>query len=713
MNRSTKHRAKRGSVLLIVTIFSTIIALAVTSLVGFGIQRRNESARLVIYNAELGAAESALHTLISQADFVGQRYPPQVTYKGSGMSDFIQGELSTPNIPGFDVDAAIEEVMAEQVAQVDDDLIAILGPDFAQWRGFPIRLSSYRIHTGARANANSGLALLNRFERPGVYLSQVVTLYQIPLLNYAIFYGNDLELDAGARIDVVGKVHTNGDWYLTTSSSAYYHDNCTIAGNFYGGIYHPGDGARRTWSGSTDINITDRGPSDPGADASSFEKLKQNSIPINNGYLSSVNYNSKPADPTKWTVNPNWVDKSMDMFDGFLRDSAHGIGQIELPISDTDTPHLLIEPPKATDGFTETSQKFAYQAAVIFETLPGWTGATSDKDLLNYVRAYRMVEDASSPTGYTQSAVDFSLGYRRPGDSSSTVRTFVSHKKIYNGREERYINMLDIDIGKMAEYLDSTSMITDATKLKLNLDNPRYGVDDGVIYVNTPQETASTDKVGGTWKQSQTAVRISNAKDFKPLRQNSGMAANNGITIATEAPFYTKGDVNAFSDASQRVPLLLAGDSMNILSNAFNDSQYGVANLSGDGPKKSASTTTTNAVFLTGNVPTRTNQYSGGGENYFRYLEGWGTHNFKGSMLNLLESQIATTPWDKNTGTGTSSGYYGAPRRVWKWDESFASGSVPPGMPNGHMVSVAHWTLSDRETYIAVGGEDLAYQPGG
>jgi hypothetical protein len=86
------------------------------------------------------------------------------------------------------------------------------------------------------------------------------------------------------------------------------------------------------------------------------------------------------------------------------------------------------------------------------------------------------------------------------------------------------------------------------------------------------------------------------------------------------------------------------------------------------------------AVCVTGNVPSQkvgtTRYYSGGVENYFRFLENWGGDakplNFTGSIINLFPSKYATGWW-----TGA---YQSAPRRNFDWDPGLANAG-PPGSP--------------------------------
>lgn len=754
--KNRKRKDRKGSALVAVLAFSFIVVLGTTAMISFGVQRRLESARLTIYNAELAMAENVLNSLVAQFEFAGTGNARQIL----GTAQGLEGFLTNPNgllealtqdgllegFDGFNVTAAIEQVLERDPNRlVDQDLINEIGT-LAEWEGFNIDVASYRIVAGARATPDSNLAFSGVLRRPGVYVAKNITFYRIPLLAYAIFYHNALELDAGQQIDVYGRVHTNSDWYLTTSSTANYHSAATIAGRFYGGVYHPGD-QRRGRSGSNNINVANRPPSTPGgANNTNLRSLRNTSeISINDGFLSSANYRGQWNDNRQWEYNPRWVDDAARLFNNQIRDESHGITQVRLPLNEQDNPRVVIEPPDpAADNtgdptLSRLNNKLAYQASVIIETRPGWNNAANFTgqglgNLNDFVVAYRTFPTMDAD-GNVEMRTEgpFSVVYSTGTDSNGRpiLQTFLDFTRIYDGRERRYVNLLDLDMGRMSTYLnqDTTTVLdniqfnasgemvswnTSAPRFDLNVpggDDNFAGTDPGIIYVNP--------LTGGAPAGEHAATRVVNARDLKPVIENSGVDAGDmiGLSIVTEAGLYTKGDVNAPSNDANRIPLLLAGDSIHILSNSFNDANYSAPNLSGGGPNNNAaSRTKTNAVFLAGNVPTihrwifseernRWEQnpewssslgYSGGGENYFRYLENWGggrTHEFRGSILNLFESRHMTGRW----GVG---GYYNPPRRDWGWDPSFASGSTPPGMPRSFNVAIGNWSLATADAVV-------------
>jgi len=161
-----------------------------------------------------------------------------------------------------------------------------------------------------------------------------------------------------------------------------------------------------------------------------------------------------------------------------------------------------------------------------------------------------------------------------------------------------------------------------------------------------------------------------------------------GLTIATPNPLYVQGHFNAQgSDVGQNEtklakPASLIGDSINILSTAWQDSNSSL----GLGSRK-ANDTTVNAALLGGIVPSNGTYYSGGVENFTRFLEDWGgrTLTYNGSMVVMYNSKTATAPWG-------GSDVYSPPSRNWAFDANFLDATkLPPGTPEVRGIIRGEW----------------------
>jgi hypothetical protein len=164
-----------------------------------------------------------------------------------------------------------------------------------------------------------------------------------------------------------------------------------------------------------------------------------------------------------------------------------------------------------------------------------------------------------------------------------------------------------------------------------------------------------------------------------------------GLTVATLNPLYVKGHYNAPSgslgttNTSATAPASLVADAITVLSGAWADTNATLL-LSA----RNANNTTVNAAVIAGIVPTGNGYYSGGAENFFRFLEKWegDTLTFNGSMVVLFPSQIATAPW------GASSEVYSTPIRGYAHDVNFKNASkLPPGTPEVRTLIRAQWAM--------------------
>ena len=218
--------------------------------------------------------------------------------------------------------------------------------------------------------------------------------------------------------------------------------------------------------------------------------------------------------------------------------------------------------------------------------------------------------------------------------SSAVIST---SKTLYNYREGKTIAITQIDLGQLAV----------KGQMPAN----------GIIYVD--------DTRTGT---AENAVRLIDGSSLPTT----------GLTVATPNPIYVQGNYNT-ADA----PAALFADSINILSGNWND-----ANSNQPLTSRTATNTTVNAGFFAGIVPTSGNNYSGGVENFPRFLENWtgSTFTYTGSMVAMFASQIGTGKWQ------IGGNYYNPPTRNWSFDVQFMDPTrLPPGTPSVRTISRVSW----------------------
>jgi len=163
---------------------------------------------------------------------------------------------------------------------------------------------------------------------------------------------------------------------------------------------------------------------------------------------------------------------------------------------------------------------------------------------------------------------------------------------------------------------------------------------------------------------------------------NGAVLPTNGLTIASANPVYVVGDYNTGSNPPSdsgntaqptasnytRQPSSIVGDAVDILSNSWTNSES-TNTLSA----RVATSTTVNAAIMAGHVPTSGDNYSGGAENFPRFLEDWSnaTLTYYGSMVELFASEQATGLWGQGN-------VYNPPTRSWHYDNFFQI-HPPPG----------------------------------
>jgi len=185
--------------------------------------------------------------------------------------------------------------------------------------------------------------------------------------------------------------------------------------------------------------------------------------------------------------------------------------------------------------------------------------------------------------------------------------------------------------------------------------------------------------------------------------KNGAQLPDGGLTIASGNPVYVQGDYNTGTSGGtqppsnlqplpspgatppsstvagyDRQPAAIIGDAVNILSNAWLDSN------SGNGAMPPATPTTVNAGIISGNVATN-GTYSGGVENFPRFLENWSgkVFTYYGSMIQLYKSKQAVGLW----GPG-----YSPPQRSWFFDTNFIT-NPPPGTLNSVNYRRSRWYM--------------------
>jgi hypothetical protein len=295
-----------------------------------------------------------------------------------------------------------------------------------------------------------------------------------------------------------------------------------------------------------------------------------------------------------------------------------------------------------------------------------------------------------------------------------TSRTF-----FYDRHESRAINLLQTNIRSLAAWnyynisVGWTSNVlntaTDSTGNNGGLGNntdellfQRATLNTAAVATSLPGLRAGTvaaNKSFGAADRSEGGLVVHNTIDkstysYTAKKSPYGFAFAQGstlpapLTVASEQAIYLQGNYNTVNNQ----PAAMMGDTINILSQACWDNTRGVKgpttnecgqfvarNTSDSIGMHEATETTVRAAFLAKIKKTiPDSEYSGGLNNYPRFLEDWKTtinFNYSGSFVSLGEPTEFSGPFSGN-------GYYQRPVRNWSYDTNFNdSTKLPPLTP--------------------------------
>lgn len=318
---------------------------------------------------------------------------------------------------------------------------------------------------------------------------------------------------------------------------------------------------------------------------------------------------------------------------------AH-VNPLTLPIGTTNTPaavNAIIQPPATGESVT---------SAIGLQRL--------------YNKVDMIVTVSSSGVTATSGRVDSMLTLV-PSNELALYVTLTN--SFYDSRESKTVRPIDINVGRFTSWSATNH----------NVRTTLGGRDVDSIYVY------DTRNLSGS---SMGAVRLYNGTVLPSL----------GLSVVTPDPLYIWGHYNetnssylGTSNTSASLPAMVAADAVTILSTNWLDSRS-TSSLSA----RDASDTTVNAALLAGEMPTSNGNYSGGMENFPRFLETWSgnTFTYNGSMVYMYPSTIATNIW----GMGN---VYDPPARNWSYDINFNNGAkLPPLTPSLQSISKTRWATA-------------------
>ncbi|MBX3735428.1 MAG: hypothetical protein KF715_01960 [Candidatus Didemnitutus sp.] len=374
-------RARRGSALIVVIFFIFMLALLTGSVLRYTVSERrsNERQRLVLRarnmaeNVALYGSEQITTKLYKIRNLSTRRFsdiylPPDsvltTDFSAPADSETYAGLTSTVDL--HPVTDTSDPNFGLQVASGNVDIIA----------------KSAMSHT-----AVGGVT---------AYARQQLSVTEIPLFQFAIFYNKDLEVSPGANMTISGPVHSNGN-FISRSQSGFantirFTDRVTAKGGFFantgykGTIYNESDTA-------------DTGPGGSGAlyfqnPAGSATNIYSGSIWRDHFY--SSNSGSSSSTPTASQL-ANFKSFATSSYGGNFRTSVHGVTELVLPgIDNTATDNggrYIVEPAATSDTAGMVQNKFSRRAGLYIIVNPddeARTGTLPDATTVSMrARSYR------------------------------------------------------------------------------------------------------------------------------------------------------------------------------------------------------------------------------------------------------------------------------------------------------------------------------------
>ncbi len=449
---------------------------------------------------------------------------------------------------------------------------------------------------------------------------------------FALFYNDDLELQPAYPLTIDGPVQTNNNLYIGTSNLTVQNSPITTrppSKVSYGSDY-----------------VNGFSPNDPRSGGLATAPTFPADMPPSQ---------ESPYLPFGWNLRLQNADGSVN----------------------NDSYHELIERPVLTGGQTDPIQdvRFYNQAAYRIVITPG------NPDTAAVTRS-----DGSNVTGGPLSKW---IGNNGGGSSTNVLEL---GKILKDAREGDYVKVTNFNMDQLAISVNNGDFpgwngvvyITDRGGATYNADRT----------VETAGTVASGTVNGNAYSTTKRAIRLINGSTLpSPSDGQSGYARDpltnktyKGVTIVSDNPVYIQGNYNTSGNHTYVNPLTNAtttyphrpaaviADAVTVLSGNWLDSNsYNTV-----ASQRVANSTTVNTALVAGNVPSGGGYYSGGAENYIRFLEDWRSgpsvsFTYYGSMVQLYSSAQAIGRWN-----GNGSIYVAPATTRWYWDALFGDAS-PPG----------------------------------
>ena len=633
----SRSGCQRGFALIITIVFLATMLVVFASMmlwVSSGAKVSQQNNQYVMSEAAAEAADERVLAPMMR-DFLSQTLNGPSTYSSlllgqtnaDGSSWPIQYVISDINGNPGQVSVLPGTVQSE---------LQPLGSEYANLQGFPWYWT----------NIAKATPIGQPYTIP-VTVTQVVNFSSIPIFQYAIFYNMNLEIDPGAAMYINGPVWSNAGLWAGTANLTF---NSTVSAVGTASVSSTDPFANGKTDGSAPPHFVLTGQPTSGNTALTMPVAgATNSNPTNVETILNI----PPAAYAMGTASAY---------------TSNGLEYI------ANQANLIIS--NAATGLA-TNYPFGTNIFVYYQC-----GGRSP--IMTPVPCDFYVLRTNAQTGrYTNwVSPNFSDTNRCYTNVYYAGWTWMTNAYFYDYREKKNVQALQIDVGRFNAWL--TNPIPNGSgncggPYFTNLCNSDTGqqIDGLWVYTSVPMSSSTLP-----------AVRVMDGVQLPSIK---------GLTVATPLPIYVMGNYNmqtnsthvaSTTNTAYTYPAALMGDAITVLSSSWNDTNYTSSTALGS---RAPVSTTLNAACFEGIVQSVTNingNYSGGVENFLRFLESWGgTVTYNGSIVVMFPSIYATNYW---IAPGT---YYQAPTRNWGFDYNFLQqAKLPPMTPQVKKTVRVSWS---------------------
>lgn len=563
-------------------------------------------------------------------------------------------------------------------------------------------------------------------------MAETVRVLETPLVQYYIFFEDDLSWHPGPEMISWGQVHTNGNLFFAPGNPLTFRNFSegaatpdapnvlTVHGNIYVGEYLAQVTATPPASGtlsraSADVLVRVRNLHTVADAPGDYENIDKDITPANAATEEARFVDSDGTHHVRIGVDrmPSASYQSL-VRDGFYEEAANepkkpGVDAIKIVVEGGQLKVYLTPYGGAQQDVTSLVENYALPTGDVVDLTTWPAGAKERADDTN---ADGILGEPATTVPMLPRTIVYSpeapvhhdmAGNAGVYDDPATGRTNINPRypcvlERKDGRENRLVDLTVIDVQRLQywyrDYIDALDGTYDRS---VDLSGRKL-----LIYVS--RSLSGGGYASGTGANALQAVKLIGSRAGR--RRGNTLAVERQrdptfvvpTTIVTDNPVYLEGDYNAPGATSGSFEpgafgSAVVSDAVILISNAWGhdpDVYQQLNTTSWTYTDYQATDTAYNTAIFTGRYNFR---LGGGGEeagihNFVRFNERWGNSvdcRITGCLINLWFSNQATAPH----GLGS---YYSPPRRVFGWDVNFRDPNYwPPYVPSIYSIERAAW----------------------